>query len=71
MINVPGDEDDDTTVLGNSPILGSLWTGNLIIKVGGSAIVDYCNTCLQMVDGMNGGNSMPRPMKVLSWQEEL
>lgn len=65
--------DDETTVLGNATILGSLWTGDLDVKVGGSAIVDYCDTCLQMVDNMNSSNggALPQPMQVTSWGEVL
>jgi Tfp pilus assembly protein PilX len=62
---------DDTTVLGNATILGSLWTGDLNVKVGGSAIIDYCDECLRLADGTGGGGSFPRPMEVASWQEVL
>ena len=72
-INATGDPDDDTWTLGDATILGSLWTGHLAIKVGGNAIVDYCSSCLQLVDGIAppGGNLVPRPMTVVSWQEIL
>lgn len=63
---------DSTDVLGNATILGSLWTGHLDIKVGGSAIVDYCDACMKMVDNMDSANgATPRPMRVISWQEVL
>jgi len=62
----------DTEVLGNATILGSLWTGDLDIKVGGSAIVDYCDACMRLVDNMsNATNTVPRPMQVSSWGEVL
>ena len=71
-INPTGDIDDETTVLGNATILGSLWTGELNITVGGSAIVDYCHACLQMVHNMDAINgATPRPMRVVSWGEVL
>lgn len=64
--------DDSTTVLGNATLLGSLWTGHLDIKVGGSAIVNYCDACMRLVDTMDGGNgTVPRPMQVVAWQEVL
>ncbi len=64
--------DDGTTVLGNATLLGSLWTGNLNIQVGGSAIIDYCHECLQLVDTMGGQSALlPRPMTVLAWGEVL
>ena len=71
--NVNASYTDSTWVLGNATILGSLWTGDLNIKVGGSAIVDYCEACLKMVDNIDAGNggATPRPMRVVSWQEVL
>ncbi|MFQ5665057.1 MAG: PilX N-terminal domain-containing pilus assembly protein [Candidatus Binatia bacterium] len=71
MINGTGGPDDDTIVLGNATILGSLWTGHLQIKVGGSAIIDYCDACLHIADPAGGNpiGNVPRPMRVVSWQE--
>ena len=64
--------DDSTFVLGSATVLGSLWTGHLDIKVGGSAIVDYCDACMRMVDTMDSVNgATPRPMQVVAWQEVL
>ncbi len=73
LIIVRGDTTiDATTVLGNATILGSLWTGDLRIRVGGSAIIDYCHECLQLVDSIAGQNQiLPRPMAVVSWGEVL
>jgi cytoskeletal protein CcmA (bactofilin family) len=72
VINHVADENNITTVLGHATVLGTLWTGHLEIKVGGSAVIDYCSTCLQLVDGIAPpDNLIPRPMKVISWQEIL
>jgi len=72
VINASGSDDDETVVLGNATILGSLWTGNLAITVGGSAIIDYCQECLQLVDNVGGQpGAIPRPMTVVSWGEVL
>jgi hypothetical protein len=71
IINAEGDADDETLVLGNATIQGSLWTGHLQIKVGGSAIVNYCEACLQLADGMSTTGTLPRPIVVSSWQEVL
>jgi hypothetical protein len=72
IINHVADEDNQTWVLGNATILGTLWTGHLEIKVGGSAVVDYCSQCLELVDGIAPpDNLIPQPMRVLSWQEIL
>ncbi len=67
-----GTAGDATTVLGNATILGSLWTGHLDIKVGGSAIIDYCDACMRMVDNIDAANgTTPRPMRAVAWQEVL
>lgn len=63
--------DDETLVDGNSVILGSLWTGDLEVQVGGSAVVNYCQACMQLVDGIGGGGNLPRMMAVASWQEVI
>lgn len=61
---------DDTTVLGNATILGSLWTGDLNVTVGGSAIIDYSSAALAVADGIdNGGYPVPKPMTITSWRE--
>ncbi|MGD9764845.1 MAG: hypothetical protein AB7V27_14115 [Candidatus Binatia bacterium] len=70
IINSTGDADDDTIVLGNANVFGSLWTGHLKIKVGGSAIVNYCDACLRLIDNVGGNaNLVPRTMRITSWQE--
>lgn len=70
IINTTGDALDDTVVLGNANVFGSLWTGHLKIKVGGSAIVNYCDACLRLIDNVGGAtNVVPRPMRITSWQE--
>lgn len=72
VINATGSSDDDTTLVGNASIFGSLWTGHLNIKVGGSAVAHYCTECMSLVDRIGGGNNaVPRPMRVVSWQEVL
>jgi hypothetical protein len=62
---------DQTILLGNATIYGSLWTGDLRITVGGSAMVGYCQACIQLVDGMDNVGTTPRPMTVTSWSEVL
>jgi hypothetical protein len=70
VINAISDPDDDTLVLGNAMILGSLWTGNLEVTVGGSAIIDYCHECLWLVDqGQFTSDLIPRPMRIVSWRD--
>ncbi len=61
---------DDTTVLGNANILGSLWTGDINVRVGGSAVIDYSTAALTLADQVdNGGGPVPKPMLITSWYE--
>ncbi|MBI3785531.1 MAG: pilus assembly PilX N-terminal domain-containing protein [Deltaproteobacteria bacterium] len=61
----------ETDFLGNASIYGSLWTGDMTVKVGGSAVGDYCSWCLNLVVPPNGGGYMPKAMSLTSWQEIL
>ena len=61
---------DETNVLGNAMILGSLWTGDLVVKVGGSAIVNYCEFCMNLANDVGNG-AVPRAMAIASWEEVL
>jgi hypothetical protein len=65
-----GYDGDETNVLGNAMILGSLWTGDLVIKVGGSAIVNYCDFCMRLANNVGNG-AVPRAMTPVSWEEVL
>jgi hypothetical protein len=70
-VNPVGNSDATTDVSGSAFINGSLWTGDLAIKIGGDATLDYCQACLNLVDntGGGGGGNLARPMTILSWQE--
>jgi len=72
VINDTMSDDTETNLLGNATILGSLWTGALKIKVGGSAIAYYCSWCMRLADtaSTTTGN-VPKPVRVLSWEEVL
>jgi hypothetical protein len=63
--------DDTTTTLGNATIQGSLWTGDLVVKVGGSAILNFCEFCINLVDDVpqSGTGYLPRAMIMTSWAE--
>lgn len=63
--------DDETNLLGNATIMGSLWTSHMTIRVGGSAIADFCESCLNLIVPPSGGGYMPKAMVVTSWQEVL
>jgi hypothetical protein len=57
---------------GNSMILGSIWTTNVSIGVGGSAIIDYCYECLWIADNVGGTpGAIPRSMRIVSWSDVL
>jgi hypothetical protein len=59
------------TSLGQATILGSLWTSDLAINSGGSAILNYCRECLELADDIVPGSThlIPRAMTVTSWSE--
>ncbi len=60
---------DGTTVLGNAVIRGSLWTADFDVQVGGSALVQFCEECLSLMENAGTGGTIPRPMQVTSWSE--
>jgi Tfp pilus assembly protein PilX len=67
---ITAQSNDDTVVLGNATIIGSLWTGDLNVRVGGSAIINYSSQALALADAVQGGgNPVPRPMMITSWTE--
>jgi hypothetical protein len=60
---------DGTLTDGNATIVGSLWSGDLVVQVGGSAIIDFCDSCMRLADSAGNGQNAPRVMSVISWQE--
>jgi hypothetical protein len=62
-------QEDGTTVLGSAAILGSLWTGDFKIEVGGNAAIWYSGAAMQLADGTAPGGAAPAPMVLTSWQE--
>jgi hypothetical protein len=60
---------DGTVTTGDANILGSLWTGDFNIKIGGNANVLYSSQGIQLAGGAGGGGSVPAPMLISSWQE--
>lgn len=70
VVNPVGNSDSTTDVSGSAFINGSLWTGDLAIKIGGDATLDYCQVCLNLIDNIGGGSgNLVRPMSIVSWQE--
>lgn len=60
---------DGTWDLGSGNLLGSLWTGDFNIKVGGNANILYSSAGMALADASGGGQSVPAPMVVTSWEE--
>ena len=50
----------DTTVTGNATVYGSLWTSDLNLNVGGSAIVYYSTQALALADQVVPSGACPR-----------
>jgi hypothetical protein len=56
--------DEETNVTGNATVYGSLWTTDLSLNVGGSAIVQYSTQALQLADASGGGGALPAPVTI-------
>jgi hypothetical protein len=54
----------DTTVTGNATVYGSLWTSDLNLNVGGSAIVYYSTQALALADQVSPSGALPAALKV-------
>lgn len=56
---------------GDAKVLGTLWTSELQLDLGGNIEVKYCDACLRAIDGISPvlTNAVPRPMRIVSWQE--
>jgi hypothetical protein len=54
----------DTTVTGNATVYGSLWTSDLNLNVGGSAIVYYSTQALTLANVVIPNGALPAPLKV-------
>ena len=57
---------DDTTVTGNATVYGSIWTNDVNLNVGGSAIVYYSTQALAIANAVGGGGTLPAPLKVVA-----
>jgi len=54
---------DDT---GNATVYGSLWTNDLNLTVGGSALLYYSSQALSLANQVSGGTALPAPVVVSS-----
>jgi hypothetical protein len=57
---------DETTVTGNATVYGSIWTNDVNLSVGGSAIVYYSTQALALANQVGGGGALPSPLTVVS-----
>ncbi len=55
-----------TDITGNVTVYGSLWTQDVNLVVGGSAIVDYSSNALQLANQVGGGGTLPAALVVTS-----
>ncbi|TMB51708.1 MAG: hypothetical protein E6J60_10845 [Deltaproteobacteria bacterium] len=55
-----------TDVTGNATIYGSLWTQDVDLNVGGSAVLNYSTQALALANQVGGTHPLPSPLKVLS-----
>src|SRR5213593_704907 len=56
----------ETDITGNLTLYGSLWTQDVNLRVGGSAIVDYSSNALQLANQVGGGGTLPAALVVTS-----
>jgi hypothetical protein len=62
-------DETETTVTGNSSIVGALWTTDLNLEVGGSASVTYSSQALELMNATFGGNVLIQDVKLAAWKE--
>jgi hypothetical protein len=56
----------DTSVTGNASIWGSLWTTDIDMVVGGSALIQYSTQALALANMVNGGQALPSKLVINS-----
>ena len=59
-------KDPTTKATGNATLYGSLWTTDINLALGGSAIVYYSSQALQLANNVGGGGALPAPLTVTS-----
>jgi len=56
----------DTDVTGNATVYGALWTNDINLVVGGSALLQYSTQALALANLASGGAALPAPLRVAS-----
>lgn len=58
--------DYETEITGNATVYGAIWTNDVNLNVGGSAIVYYSTQALALANQVGGGGALPSPLTVVS-----
>jgi len=66
LMIVRGQTTFSTSITGNATIYGSIWTEDLKLSVGGSAIINYSSDALALANQSAGGGALPGTIKVTS-----
>jgi hypothetical protein len=56
----------ETTITGNATFYGSMWTNDLDLRVGGSAVAMYSSEALSLANAVGGGGALPAPLQITS-----
>jgi hypothetical protein len=64
-----GKNPSDTTVQGNTTILGAIWTTDLLLTVGGSASVTYSTQALELANTKVPGGVAKRRTTLVAWKD--
>ena len=57
-------KDEQTKASGSATLYGSLWTTDINLDIGGSAVVYYSSQALQLANNAGGGGALPAPLMV-------
>jgi len=64
-----GKNPSDTTVQGNTTILGAIWTTDLVLTVGGSASVTYSTQALELANATVPNGVVRKRSKLVAWKD--
>jgi len=66
---VIGKNPSDTTVQGNTTIMGAIWTTDLQLTVGGSASVTFSTQALTIANTLVPGGILKKRVKLIAWKD--
>jgi cytoskeletal protein CcmA (bactofilin family) len=64
-----GKNPSDTTVQGNTTILGAIWTTDLLLTVGGSASVTFSTQALELANTTVPGGVVRKRATLVAWKD--